>query len=310
MGWVALGQPIIWHKRKKNYESGTITSSQKRSQSILQKPPPPNRRKHPTRNRNPPKIHLHPRLTNTLDHHRRQNRGNLHTRPQQRSLHRQHPAQRRQHPNRLRRSPQQSHHLRLIQNQPQLPGIHRRMPRSRPNKPAELPWPNPLRPHNPHIPSHSPLTRTRRQPPQPPRPKPCRQPLHPPQNLAETPIQQQPQQSTQPPPNSPTAHRPTQRADHVRQVQNRGDQRVHDAFRSMQQNRTQQEHAPETQTPGLSRETARPHQSRHAKRSPACRLAAKRAPSHSGHAATRARKLSRCSPSAARSVARPAAIAT
>ena len=192
----------------------------------LSKTLPPRRRKHAPRQRNPPPINNNPnppnpRPNNHLSNHNLRHRN---PRPQQRSLHRQHPAQRPQDPPGLRSRQQQFDHLRLSQNRPQLRAIPRRLIRRCPHQPTK--------PTRPPQRSHNPLSPVRRlslddhsassTPPKPARLKPLRQPLHLPANPAQPPIQQHRQRLAQKPPQTPATHRSAQGADHDRQVSIRG----------------------------------------------------------------------------------------
>ena len=226
------------HQKPQKYAKITIPEQYPRtSPSIprnLSKTLPPRSRKHPPRQRNPPPINRRPRPTHPLRNHRHRHvnhnlPGRLrlgrhlprHPRPQQRSLHRQHPAQRPQNPRRLRSRHQQRNHLRRAQYHPKLTPIPRRLISHRPHQPTK-----PTRPlHRAHS-NRTPLRRhtsssslARPKPPKPPRLKPLSQPLHLPANPAQPPIQQQHQRNAQQPPPTPTAHSPAQRADHGRQVQ-------------------------------------------------------------------------------------------
>jgi len=197
--------------------------------STLSKSPPPRRRKHAPRQRNPPPINNRARRAHPNLHHRHNGgsrdfrRFTLRPRPQQRSLHRQHPTNRPQNPHRLRRGAQQRNHLRLLQNHPKLNPINRRPISRRPNQPAKPPRPNP-RSHSPRHAVRGTLRnhRPRHNPPKPPRQKPLRQPLHLPTNAAQPPKQQQHQHGIQQPKPNPTADRTAQSADHGRQLRIRG----------------------------------------------------------------------------------------
>jgi hypothetical protein len=200
--------------------------------STLSKTLPSCRCQRPPRQRNPPPINRRTRTAHPLRHNRHGlgshylRHSTRQPRPQQRSLHRQHPANRPQNPHSLRSRQQQRNHLRLPQNHPQLTPIPRRLISRSPHQPAK-----PTRPsqrtrsahpadrvrHNPPA-----STRPRPTPPKPARLKPRRQPLHFPADVAQPPIQQHHQHLAQQPPTTPAAHRPAQSADHDRQVQIRG----------------------------------------------------------------------------------------
>ena len=200
-------------------------------------------RKHPPRQRNPPKINRHPRLAHPNPRHPHNRRGHLHPRPQHRRLNHQHPAQWPQNPRRLRSRLQQRNHLRLLQNRPQLRSIPRRMPGRRPHQPTK-PTRKPQRHHSPRPPvRHNPRIR-RRPPPKPPRLKPLGQPLHPSANPPQPLKQQQRQRLAQPSPTRPAAHRPAQSADHDRKARKRGGVTIHPPFHTTPPGWTQQKSTP------------------------------------------------------------------
>ena len=198
----------------------------------LSKSLPPRSRQYPPRQRNPPPIDSDARLAHPHLHHRPRrlrlglglDSSTLQPRPQQRSLHRQHPAHRPQNPRRLRGGHQQRHHFRLPQNGPQLTPIPRRLIRRCPHQPTK-PTRQLHRRHSPHPTVRNELSGnrgTRPTPPNPPRLKPSNQPFHLPTDAAQPPIQQQHQRGAQQPPPTPAAHSPAQTADHGRKVQIRG----------------------------------------------------------------------------------------
>jgi len=194
--------------------------------SIPAKSLPSRRRQHPSRQRDPSKINRNARFAHPRLPHPRHSRRHHHPRPQQRRLDGQHPAHRSQNSCRLRGRTQQFHHLRLLQNMPQLAAISRRLIPRRPHQPGEPTRPNsrnrswcPLSRHHlrPQLPA-----RPRHTLPQPTGLKPHHQPLNFPANLAQPPIQQPRQSLAQHPPHRPAAHLAAQRTQHRRQAQIRG----------------------------------------------------------------------------------------
>jgi hypothetical protein len=159
-------------------------------------------------------------------------------------LNRQHPTQRRQNPPRLSRSLQQSHHLRLRQNRPKLPGKTSRLRRHHRQQPPKPPRQN----HRPNPSPSRPPTRPNTHPhnPKPTLLKPLQQPLEPHPNPPDPLPNQQTHHLRHRPPNNPSRHRPTQPIKGQRQTVDyeRGYSDIHERNRNTNQPENQLRNVP------------------------------------------------------------------
>ena len=227
--WRPEIQPLIPYlvRNRNDYDTGLSSPHSNFFMRDLPEPLPPSRRQHSPRQRDSPPIHHRPRPTQPrlrnndalVRHHL--GRGPRQTRPQHRSLHRQHPTQRPQNPPCLRRSDQQRHHLRPLQSEPQLRPATRHLPATKPHQPAKPRRPDPSQRRN-HLRNRCHPRHPRLAAPKPTRLKPNQQPRDLAGNRAQNLTQQRVQRSTHQLPHTPGPHHAAESKDDGRHVMQRG----------------------------------------------------------------------------------------